>query len=114
MARTQLILPQADAACGRPFYFDHHTADGDRIALEVWRRATGHSREGYRLAVYRCRRCGGYHIRQKRIELKAVVEGNLQETGEAHVGNQVDEGIGRPAVGLGVGSGDPRPTRPHH
>ena len=54
MARTQLILPQADAACGRPFYFDHRTADGDRIALEVWRRATGHLREGYRLAVFRC------------------------------------------------------------
>lgn len=82
MARTQLILPQADAACGRPFYSDHRTADGDRIALEIWHRATGHLREGYRLAVFRCRRCGGYHIRQKPIELKAPVEGNLHQTGE--------------------------------
>ena len=82
MARTQLILPQADAACGRPFYFDHRTAAGDRIALEIWHRATGHLREGYRLAVFRCRRCGGYHIRQKPIESKADVEGNPHGTGE--------------------------------
>ena len=65
MARTQVILPQADAACGKLFYSDRRIADGHRIALEVWNRATGRVREGYRLAVVRCRRCGGFHIGQQ-------------------------------------------------
>jgi len=68
MVRTQLILPCADSGCGKVFYGDRHTADGHRIALEFWNRATGHVREGYQLAVYRCKRCGGFHISQKRIE----------------------------------------------
>ncbi len=67
MARTRLILPQADAACGKLFYNDRRTADGHRIAMEVWNRATGRVREGYRLAVVRCRRCGGFHIGQRPI-----------------------------------------------
>ena len=62
MPRHQLILPQADAACGKLFFADRRTADGHRIALEVWNRATGRVREGYRLAVYRCKRCAGFHI----------------------------------------------------
>lgn len=62
MPRPQLILPQADASCGKTFFADRRTADGHRIGLEVWNRATGRARAGYRLAVYRCRRCGGYHI----------------------------------------------------
>ena len=52
MAYPQVILPQADAACGKVFFPDRRTADGHRIALEVWNRATGRGREGYRLAVY--------------------------------------------------------------
>jgi hypothetical protein len=68
MARTRLILPQADAACGKLFYGDRRTADGHRIALEVWNRATGRIREGYHLAVVRCRRCGGFHIGRRPID----------------------------------------------
>jgi len=68
MNRSQLILPCADAACGKAFYHDRRTADQHRIALDFWNRATGHIRQGYRLAVYRCKRCGGFHIGQKRIK----------------------------------------------
>src|SRR5262245_9313132 len=67
MPRPQLILPRPDPACGKVFYGDRRTADGHRIALEVWNQATGRSRVGYRLAVYRCRRCGGFHIAQRSI-----------------------------------------------
>ena len=68
MARPQLILPHADSGCGKAFYDNRHAAAGHRIALEFWNRATGHTREGYQLAVYRCKRCGGFHIGQKRIQ----------------------------------------------
>lgn len=68
MGRPQLILPRADASCGKVFFADRRTADGHRIALEVWNRATGRVREGYRLAVYRCKRCAGYHISQRPID----------------------------------------------
>ena len=68
MARTQLILPQADAACGKVFFADRRTADGHRIALEVWNRATGRVREGYKLAVYRCKRCAGFPVGQRPID----------------------------------------------
>jgi hypothetical protein len=63
-----LILPQADASCGKTFFPDRRTADGHRIALEVWNKATGRVREGYRLAVYRCKRCCGYHVGHKPID----------------------------------------------
>jgi hypothetical protein len=68
MPRTQLILPKADASCGKVFYADRRTADGHRVALEVWNRATGRTREGYRLAVYRCKRCAGFHIAMRPID----------------------------------------------
>jgi hypothetical protein len=68
MARPQLILPRADASCGKIFFADRRTADGHRIALEVWNRATGRAREGYRLAVYRCKRCGGFHLRHRPVD----------------------------------------------
>jgi hypothetical protein len=67
MPRPQLILPQADASCGKVFFSDRRTADGHRIALEVWNRATGRTREGYALAVFRCKRCGGFHLGQKPV-----------------------------------------------
>jgi hypothetical protein len=67
MPIPQLILPQADAACGKVFFADRRTADGHRIALEVWNRATGRVRPGYRLAVYRCKRCAGFHLGQRPI-----------------------------------------------
>jgi hypothetical protein len=69
MARDQLILPRADSSCGKAFYSDRRTADGHRIALEFWNRATGRTRAGFQLAVYRCSRCGGFHIAHKRIRI---------------------------------------------
>src|SRR5260370_29339299 len=72
MSRPQLILPRADAECGKVFYDDRGTAHEHRIALEFWNRATGHIRKGYHLAVFRCKRCGGFHIAQKRIEKLCV------------------------------------------
>jgi hypothetical protein len=68
MPTPQLILPRADVACGKMFFADRRTADGHRIALEVWNRATGRVREGYRLAAYRCKRCGGFHIGHRPVE----------------------------------------------
>ena len=68
MPKPRLILPRADAQCGKVFFEARRTADEHRIALEFWNRATGHIRKGYHLAVYRCKRCGGFHIAQKRIE----------------------------------------------
>jgi hypothetical protein len=62
MSRQHLILPQADPACGKIFFPDRRTADGHRIALEVWNWATGRVRDGYQLAVHRCKRCGGFHV----------------------------------------------------
>lgn len=67
MPYPKVILPQADAACGKTFFADRRTADGHRIGLEVWNRATGRQRPGYRLTVYRCRRCGGFHLGQRPI-----------------------------------------------
>lgn len=68
MPRPALILPRADAACGKIFFSDRRMADDHRIGLEVWYRATGRAREGYRLSVYRCRRCGGFHIGRRPID----------------------------------------------
>jgi hypothetical protein len=68
MASDQLILPRADSGCGKVFYNDRRSADGHRVALEFWKRATGGTREGYQVLVYRCRRCGGFHIGQRRVE----------------------------------------------
>ena len=72
MPRPRLILPRADAGCGKVFYEARRTADEHRIALEFWNQATGHFRKGYHLAVYRCKRCGGFHIGRKRIEKPSV------------------------------------------
>ena len=68
MPKDQLILPRADSGCGKAFYSDRRIADGHRIALEFWNRATGCVRDGYQLTVHRCKRCGGFHISQRRIE----------------------------------------------
>ena len=81
MAHPSLILPQADSACGKLFFSDRHTADTHRIVLEVWNRATGRVREGYRLAVCRCRRCGGYHIVRRPIIAKPLYVDSLPDQG---------------------------------
>jgi hypothetical protein len=72
MARSQWILPRADSACGKVFHPDRRAAEGHRVALEFWNQATGQSRKDCRLAVYRCKRCGGFHIGNKRIEQRLV------------------------------------------
>jgi hypothetical protein len=68
MANSQIIRPRADTACGKVFYEERRTADEFRIVLDLWNRAVGHVRKGYHLGVYRCKRCGGFHIAQKRIK----------------------------------------------
>ena len=72
MAQPQWILPRADARCGRVFHPERKGAEGYRVALEFWNRATGQQREGYRLAVFRCKRCGGFHVKNRRIEETAA------------------------------------------
>ena len=72
MQRPQLILPRADAACGKVFYKERRTANEHRIVLNFWNQATGDLRKGYSLTVYRCKRCGGFHIGQKRIDSSSV------------------------------------------
>ena len=41
MLKDQLILPRPDSSCGKAFYENRRMADGHRIALELWNRATG-------------------------------------------------------------------------
>ncbi len=89
MSRPELILPQADASCGKLFFPDRRTADGHRVGLEVWNRATGRKREGYRLAVYRCKRCGGYHIGYKAIDRDLSPPQAHQDFRE-EVGHEID------------------------
>jgi hypothetical protein len=67
MAKPRLILPRADSKCGKVFFIDRRTADGHRVALDFWNKATGQGRDGYKLAVCRCKRCGGFHIGYKRV-----------------------------------------------
>jgi hypothetical protein len=67
MARSDWILPRADAACGKVFHADRRSAEGYRIALEFWNQATGRTHEGYRLGAYRCKRCGGFHVSRKKL-----------------------------------------------
>jgi hypothetical protein len=62
-----MILPAYDPSCRRLFHSDRLTAEGHRIALEIWLRATGREREDTRAVVYRCKRCSGFHVRRKRI-----------------------------------------------
>jgi hypothetical protein len=66
MARSDWILPRADAACGKAFHADRRSADGYRVALEFWNKATGHITPGSSLVTYRCKRCGGFHVGRKR------------------------------------------------
>jgi hypothetical protein len=83
MTRSLLILPRADAGCGKAFFRDRKTADGHRIALEFWNRATGHVRHGYQLAAYRCKRCGGFHVGLRRISpAEGAIGGQCAPAGE--------------------------------
>lgn len=68
MARSDWILPRADAACGKAFHADRRSADGYRVALEFWNQATGRISPGSCLVTYRCKRCGGFHVGRKRTK----------------------------------------------
>jgi hypothetical protein len=59
---THLIQPKYDPACRRIFHPDKQGAQAQLVAMEVWNRATGRNLGGRRLVVYRCDRCGGYHV----------------------------------------------------
>jgi hypothetical protein len=72
MAKDHLILPRADSSCGKAFYNDRRVAEGHRIALEFWNQATGSVRPGYHLVVHRCKQCGGFHISNRRIEIRPL------------------------------------------
>lgn len=76
MQRHQLILPCADAACGKAFYGERRTADEHCIVLNFWNQATGDIQKGYCLAVYGCKRCGGFHIGRKRVVGSRVCNNN--------------------------------------
>ena len=68
MARSDWILPRADAACGKTFHADRRSAEGHRVALEFWNQATGRINSRSSLVTFRCKRCGGFHVGRKRIE----------------------------------------------
>src|SRR5262245_13404869 len=91
MTRPQVILPRADSACGKLFFSDRRTADGHRIALEVWHRATGRTREGFRLAVFRCKRCWGFHIGLRPIDRRPVPNGPSANHGGIAAPQELEE-----------------------
>jgi hypothetical protein len=74
-----MILPAHDPACRRLFHGDRLTAEGHRVALEIWLRATGRERENARVVVYRCRRCAGFHVARRRKDPKADLVGHQAE-----------------------------------
>jgi hypothetical protein len=80
MPKDHLILPRADSGCGKAFYSERRVAEGHRIALEFWNQATGCVRDGYQLTVHRCKRCGGFHISQRRIEKLRLISPPLPST----------------------------------
>jgi hypothetical protein len=80
MARSRMILPAFDPTCRRLFHSDRLTAEGHRVALEIWIRATGREREGTRVVVYRCKRCAGFHVTRKRIAPKSPLLGPSDAT----------------------------------
>src|SRR6266446_6931949 len=99
MARAQLILPRPDSGCGKVFYEDRRTAHEHRVALEFWNRAIGHIREGYQLAVCRCKRCGGFHIGHKRVETLPISETFVsQHPPGTRLPGQPEEGVGYDVV----------------
>lgn len=79
MARSRMILPAHDPDCRRLFHADRLTAEGHRIALEIWLRATGREREGTRVVVYRCKRCAGFHVARRRRPPKPAFVGPPSE-----------------------------------
>jgi hypothetical protein len=72
MARSDWILPRADAACGKVFHLNRKSAEGHRVALELWIHATGCERLRCRLTTFRCKRCGGFHIGRKKANKEAL------------------------------------------
>ncbi len=68
MSRPQLILARPDSQCGKVFFQERLAAREHRIALDFWNQATGDLRDGYCLVVFHCKKCGGFHIGQKRAK----------------------------------------------
>jgi predicted RNA-binding Zn-ribbon protein involved in translation (DUF1610 family) len=62
---NQIILPTFDPACRRIFHPDRQGAYGQLVAMEIWNRATGRDLGNRRLSVFRCPRCGGFHVAAK-------------------------------------------------
>ncbi|WP_165221757.1 hypothetical protein [Aquisphaera insulae] len=89
MARTDWILPRAEAACHKVFHPDRQAAEGHRITLEIWIQATGRSRPGYRVVPFRCKRCGGYHVAHKKIRNRR--EAALSRLLQSHEFNSWEE-----------------------
>ena len=83
MARSRMILPAPDPTCRRIFHADRLTAEGHRIALEIWIRATGREREGARVVVFRCKRCAGFHVGRKRFVPESPLIGSPARLVEA-------------------------------
>ncbi len=77
MARSDWILPRADAACGKVFHADRQSAEGYRIGLQFWNQATGRCGPSDQLVTFRCRRCGGFHVGKKND--KAAMRDRLSE-----------------------------------
>ncbi|WP_165250025.1 hypothetical protein [Paludisphaera soli] len=67
----QMILPMFDPACRRLFHADRQGAQGQLVAMEIWNRATGRDLGNRRLSVYRCPRCGGYHVAAKVVRTRS-------------------------------------------
>jgi hypothetical protein len=72
MARSDWILPRADATCGKLFHPDRQSAEGYRIGLQFWNQATGRNRASNPLVTLRCRRCGGFHVARRSSKAPAV------------------------------------------
>ncbi|QEH38697.1 hypothetical protein OJF2_73030 [Aquisphaera giovannonii] len=87
MAHSDWILPRAESGCHRVFHPDRQSAEGHRIALELWIQATGHTRPDYRVVAFRCKNCGGYHVARRKAKDRTKAPARLF----AHSFNPCDE-----------------------
>lgn len=76
----QMIRPVFDPECRRVFHVDRQGARAHLVALEIWNRATGRDLHGRRLIIYRCLRCGGYHVATRLATTHGKRSGPVPET----------------------------------
>lgn len=69
----QMIRPVFDPECRRVFHVDRQGAQAQLVAMEVWNRATGRDLQGRRMVVFRCPRCGGFHVATRFVRTHAVI-----------------------------------------